>query len=170
MLGSTSFSCRRTAVSPRVLWFPPPIKLTAMTWPKMLEVALNPNQSNPIEGDYLVQYMECHRPLKERKIWGLSCDTTWISLKLAPFFPFGPQWQMWLEHPGNKTDCHDMTLNVESGVNHRDIVIVATPRNWGKLKKFKAGNPVLVDRFCTYSNLTCIFKGPSYFQSLKQIG
>ena len=40
----------------------------------------------------------------------------------------------------------------------------------GKIKKnSREENPVLVDRFCSYSNLTCISLGSFYLQSLKQI-
>ena len=39
--------------------------------------------------------------------------------------------------------------------------------NW---RNSRVDNPILVNQFCSYSNLTCISKGPSYFQSLKQIG
>ena len=80
MLGSTSVTCRRSAVSVRFQ-----IKLTATLWPKMLKVALNINQSNQIQFDVMCfnTFTRCFWPIRN-KIKKYSFIIIYLFMKVEP--------------------------------------------------------------------------------------
>ena len=108
-------------VHPRILRFPPPLKLTATIWPNMLKMALNSNQSNPIlhfrlRSSLIVilvskPYYEIYLPklpqpeLAQSTKQAEECQPSWLILVPWPFVFVFPSSSMfsWRQQPMHPT-------------------------------------------------------------------